>query len=196
MKNLKILILPFMALVASCAVDEAVKYDKAKVSAKSDIVIKQYSSKLQAALGAALKAGGPMGAVEVCQKAAPAIAQDVSQENGISIKRISLKARNPIAMPNEVEKKYLTEWVAAPLNEDKTPKEAIFTAKEDGKNYVYFMRAITLKDKPCTTCHGTNIDPALNAKIKSLYPHDDATGFKEGDLRGAFLVKMLAAEAK
>lgn len=197
MNNLKFMaLIPFGLFMAACSTDSGVKYDAAKVSEKSDVVIKQYSSQLQAALGAALKAGGPSGAVEVCQKSAPAIAADVSQTNGATIKRISLKARNPSAVPNEVEKKYLTEWVAAPLNENKTPKDAIFTGKEDGKNYVYYMRAITLKDKPCTTCHGTNVDPALSAKIKGLYPHDEAMGYKEGDLRGAYLVKILAADVK
>ena len=41
----------------------------------------------------------------------------------------------------------------------------------------------------CVACHGSNIQPDLLAAIKALYPSDKATGFKVGDLRGAFVVK-------
>lgn len=45
----------------------------------------------------------------------------------------------------------------------------------------------------CLTCHGTDISPAVTAKLKELYPKDIATGYKEGDIRGAFVaVKQLA----
>jgi hypothetical protein len=49
------------------------------------------------------------------------------------------------------------------------------------------MKAIPAA-KICLTCHGTNLDPALAAEIDSLYPGDKATGYSEGDLRGAFWV--------
>lgn len=38
----------------------------------------------------------------------------------------------------------------------------------------------------CVKCHGETIDPEVEAKLKALYPNDQARGFKEGDLRGAF----------
>ncbi|MGM0774574.1 MAG: c-type heme family protein, partial [Pseudomonadota bacterium] len=37
-------------------------------------------------------------------------------------------------------------------------------------------------------CHGKSIDPEVKAKLDELYPEDQATGFSEGDLRGAFVV--------
>ena len=40
----------------------------------------------------------------------------------------------------------------------------------------------------CVTCHGETIAPSIAAKIDELYPADKATGFREGDLRGAFVV--------
>ncbi len=54
-----------------------------------------------------------------------------------------------------------------------------------------YMKAIAIpKGAPCLICHGENIDPGLHAKIKGRYPEDEATGFKEGDLRGAFSVRQ------
>jgi hypothetical protein len=46
----------------------------------------------------------------------------------------------------------------------------------------------------CLTCHGTEVKPEVLTKIKELYPNDKATGYQEGDIRGAFVaVKNLAA---
>ena len=38
----------------------------------------------------------------------------------------------------------------------------------------------------CLSCHGENIPADVDAKLKELYPNDQARGFKEGQLRGAF----------
>lgn len=35
---------------------------------------------------------------------------------------------------------------------------------------------------------GQSIKPDVQAKLKELYPEDEATGFSEGELRGAFVV--------
>jgi hypothetical protein len=40
----------------------------------------------------------------------------------------------------------------------------------------------------CQTCHGVEIAPPVSAKIRELYPQDQAIGFKTGDLRGAFTI--------
>jgi len=40
----------------------------------------------------------------------------------------------------------------------------------------------------CLKCHGQNIAPEITAKLKENYPDDKATGFKLGDVRGAFSI--------
>jgi mono/diheme cytochrome c family protein len=45
-----------------------------------------------------------------------------------------------------------------------------------------------MKKEPCAACHGTNIAPGVQAKLAELYPNDQATGFKPGELRGAILI--------
>lgn len=42
----------------------------------------------------------------------------------------------------------------------------------------------------CLSCHGPSIDPALEEQILSIYPEDQATGFKADDLRGLFWVTL------
>jgi hypothetical protein len=48
-----------------------------------------------------------------------------------------------------------------------------------------YMKAIPTGEL-CLTCHGGSIDPDLAARIRAGYPKDQATGFKLGELRGAF----------
>jgi len=51
-----------------------------------------------------------------------------------------------------------------------------------------YMKAIPTAAEPCLTCHGSSLEPALKVEILRLYPDDQATGFKAGELRGAFTV--------
>jgi hypothetical protein len=51
------------------------------------------------------------------------------------------------------------------------------------------MKAIAIPaNAPCLICHGEKIDPAVDARLKTLYPQDQATGHKQGDVRGAFTI--------
>jgi hypothetical protein len=43
----------------------------------------------------------------------------------------------------------------------------------------------------CLQCHGLDIAPPVAEKIAELYPYDKATGYREGDIRGAFVVTKL-----
>jgi len=38
----------------------------------------------------------------------------------------------------------------------------------------------------CLSCHGDDVQDDVLAKIKQLYPDDQALGFNTGDIRGAF----------
>jgi hypothetical protein len=42
----------------------------------------------------------------------------------------------------------------------------------------------------CLACHGESLEPAVAAKLAAAYPKDQATGFRAGDLRGAFWVEL------
>lgn len=42
----------------------------------------------------------------------------------------------------------------------------------------------------CAACHGSNISKPLYNHISEFYPEDQAIGFKPGEIRGAFVVKI------
>ena len=167
----------------------AAPVDKAALVEQAKGAVQKLGGTLKGELEAAMKAGGPVEALTVCQKRAPEIAKSVSDESGMQVSRVSLKNRNPNGAANE--------WQSKVLNEFDSRK----AAGEDPNTLVYsdivnnefrFMKAIPT-GQLCLTCHGTNISPAVTAKLKELYPKDIATGYKEGDIRGAFVaVKKLA----
>ncbi len=78
-----------------------------ELKAKAAGLIQDYAGKLKAALGAAMQARGPEGALDVCNKQAQAIATEVSQGSGWSVARTSLKPRNAASAPDAYERKIM-----------------------------------------------------------------------------------------
>ena len=61
---------------------------------------------------------------------------------------------------------------------------------EDGKRTLRYIKALP-PQKLCLSCHGSSDQMAAEAKAKlaELYPNDKATGYSEGQVRGALTVK-------
>ncbi|RMG50074.1 MAG: DUF3365 domain-containing protein [Gammaproteobacteria bacterium] len=166
---------------SAMAGDEALRAETRKV-------VKEFAGELKATLQSAMKAGGPESAITVCNQAAPAIARGISEKYGWEIGRTSLRLRNPANAPDEWERKVLEDFERRKAAGEPVQKleHAEVVQTDHGKVYRY-MKAIPT-GKVCLTCHGTNIQPALAKRIKTLYPEDKATGFRPGDIRGAFTV--------
>jgi len=169
---------------ASCAPTAETDRLAPKLVEQSEALADSFQAQLKNELSTALSAVGPDGAVGVCQSAAPAIAQSLSDQRGVDVQRIARKNRNPAnEVPADLERLY-AQLEASPL--DNGAPKAVHAKLND--RFVY-LRAIPMQEKPCSTCHGTNIDPALKATILKAYPSDNAVGFEPGELRGAFLIE-------
>jgi hypothetical protein len=60
--------------------------------------------------------------------------------------------------------------------------------EQDGKKVFRWMKAIPTA-KVCLNCHGGDTVAApVEAKLKELYPTDQARGYSVGDIRGAFTI--------
>ena len=153
---------------------------------KSQEAMKEFGMTLKATLQAAMKEGGSMNAIPVCHTEAPKIAQQMSEKYGVDIHRTSLKPR--ATPPNEWEMAVL-EGFEKDKAAGKPVAELVWkkVVEVDGKPTLHMMKAIGTEDV-CLTCHGTAINPEVQAKIQALYPEDKAVGFKAGDMRGAFSV--------
>ena len=178
------------AIVASLFSASTFAGDLEDRTAASRAAVKEFAASLQGELGAAIKAGGPVSAIEVCSTKAPAIAADISKKQGWKVARTSLKLRNPNNAADAWETKVLKEFEARKAKgEDPAQMEYSEKITGNGKQEFRYMKAIAIPaDAPCLTCHGDKIDPAVGAKLKTLYPQDQATGYKQGDIRGAFTI--------
>jgi hypothetical protein len=148
----------------------------------------QLGSQLKSELTAAIAAGGPVSAIDVCHTRAPQIAARLSQESGAQVGRTALRVRNPANAPDDTEREVLEQF-SAELSAGKAqgPLEAVFEIDRGGKVERRYMRAIPT-DALCLTCHGKSLAPEVAAAIARDYPGDQATGFEQGQLRGAFVV--------
>ena len=75
----------------------------------------------------------------------------------------------------------------AAAGENLKTMERVEVVESNGRQSYRYMKAIPVGEI-CLTCHGSDIAPELKAKIESVYPDDQATGFALGELRGAFTI--------
>jgi hypothetical protein len=136
---------------------------------------------LREQLGAALKeaiARGPETAIDACRVEAPRIAQSLASET-LSVGRTSHRLRSPANAPED--------WMLPLLEEyrNSAPAPGSFRTVDLGARGTGYVEPIYLQPM-CAICHGESVEPALAARIRALYPADEATGFRVGELRGLF----------
>jgi hypothetical protein len=184
------LLVVLTALAPLAKTEDAGRAGDAKLSA-ARAAIKDLGETLKQQLAAAIKAGGPVSALGVCRTIAPAIAEEKSGAYGLEVGRTALKVRNPANAPDAFERKVLEEFVRRiGSGADPASLEHAETVTEGGETVFRYMKAIPTAAEPCLACHGSNVQPEVKTEILRLYPDDKATGFKAGDLRGAFTVSQ------
>lgn len=151
-------------------------------------LVKEFAGQLQPALGAAMKAGGPVNALGVCQTKAPEIAQSLSDRSGWDVKRVSLKNRSADAEPDSWEIKVLKRFDQERAEgADPAAMEYSEVVQDKGQKTFRYMKAIAIGEgQPCLHCHGVNLNADVKKRLGELYPHDKATGYQVGQVRGAF----------
>ncbi len=179
-----------VALLCGLPLGAAVAEEASKpLVAESKAIIKQFMGGLKGELKSAMKAGGPVNAIGVCNRVAPAIAEKQSADSGWDVARTSLKTRNPDNAPDAWEQAVLEKFEARKAAGEPVKPMAFYEVVEEGDQKVFrFMKAIPTGNV-CLNCHGSELKPAVAAKIDELYPSDKARGFQVGDIRGAFTLK-------
>ncbi len=149
--------------------------------------VQKFGATLKEALQQAIQSGGPVNGIAVCHDQAGQIATDLGQKEGMLIGRTSLKLRNSANAPDNWELAVLKQFEARKAQGEPADKLEFFAVIDDdqGQKTFRYMKAIPTAAL-CLNCHGEHIPPEVDAKLKELYPNDQARGFKEGDLRGAF----------
>jgi hypothetical protein len=157
----------------------------------SRLATKEFGATLKERLTTALEAGGPLLAIDVCKTAAGEIAADMSRKHGLSIRRTALRVRNDDNAPDPFERQALARFVKdISAGKDAAGLEHVEVVSTDTGDVYRYMKAIPTAAEPCLACHGTNIGADVRQRLRELYPNDQATGFKAGELRGAFSVSV------
>lgn len=141
---------------------------------------------LQKRLFAALDSGGPERGIGVCSDSAQAWTARHAGE-GTYVRRVSLKVRNPRNAPDDVERAELRRLDSL-HHAGKLPGEIV---RRGANGEVEYMRPIVVQAR-CLACHGdtSQMSPRVRALITARYPKDEATGYREGDLRGMLVVRL------
>lgn len=149
--------------------------------------------KVVKAMQQAVNESGAVGAIPVCKVMAPQLLQEMRDQTGWSIRRVSLKTRNAATgTPDTWEARQLADFNirAAGGAKPETLEISEIVTEADGSRAFRYMKALPVADV-CLKCHGADaVLPAdLRAALTRDYPHDRATGYVAGDVRGALSVK-------
>lgn len=135
---------------------------------------------------------GPEGAITSCATVALDLARK-HELRGWRVRRVSKKVRNPADSPDPYEVRVLDQFevlkAAGQLPPDTEYAEVV---REEGKAYLRYLKPIMIASPVCLVCHGPGDDlaPGVKTQLHTLYPIDQATGYRLDDLRGAVSIKI------
>lgn len=185
----------WLILVSSTVLSSelAQKDDNAQREKAARQVTLQFVSQLGGHLKKEMKANGPVAAIKVCQDVAPKIANALSLENGWRVTRVTTKPRNSLlGSSDQWERETLAGFESrADKGEQYLNMVKAEVIDEAGKSYFRYMKPLAVQPV-CVACHGSEeqISADVKAELDKMYPHDQARGYKVGDLRGAVSIKQ------
>lgn len=182
----------FLAVALLLAALPAHAQDVGALTADTRKTVLPVVPKVVSAMQEAVAELGVAGAIPVCKEQAPALIKEKRMETGWGIRRVSLKTRNAErGTPDLWEVRQLADFnIRAARGEKPETLEKSEIVHIDGKPVFRYMKALPVADV-CLKCHGPvdGMEPGLRAKLSESYPHDLATGYASGQIRGALTVK-------
>ena len=177
-------------LLAQCTNEkkagELTSSEESKFLEKGKTIAAATFKELSGKLTSAIEEKGISGAIEYCNIAAMPLVDSLSKANNATIRRTSLRTRNPKNDPNNWERGVLADFEAkSQKGEELKPVVKLIDAQT-----VAFAAPIKMLPL-CVKCHGeigTGIAASDCITINKLYPEDEAFGFAEGQLRGMWSI--------
>lgn len=187
---MRVFLTSVLLLFSSAAITGGESNDMTLFMEESTTQIKLLASTLKTKLSEAMQNGGPGKAIEVCSLEAPLITSEVNANSDVTVKRTSLKIRNPANAPNEWETMVLNKFQdqlnnGIPLTDINYAQ----VSEKDGIRTYRLMKPIPVGGV-CLACHGPadSLPEEVKQELKVKYPDDQATGYTTGQIRGAFSV--------
>lgn len=164
------------------------KEDQVALKKMGADITQRTAQSLQKALKGAIDSVGIIGAIDYCNLHALEITHQASEQEKHKIKRTALKLRNPNNKAGVRDKMVLKLFDKASGR-----GEAIGATLDLHENGEVFYYEPIMMQPLCLNCHGApgkQINEATFNAIKAKYPKDKAMGYKEGDFRGLWVVKV------
>jgi Protein of unknown function (DUF3365) len=171
---------PFALLLAGSVATSSFADTPPEPSEAGPKIVAAAFAQLSAALGDALS-------LNVCSEKAPAIAAAVGREHGVTLRRATLRPRNPKNAADAREQQVLAAFAEAMARKE-APKPQ--TQREPDGSATFFA-PIVLANPLCLQCHGKpgqEVAASTLTAIRAKYPEDKATGYALGELRGLWRV--------
>lgn len=178
----------FLTLLAIPFVSAQAETEQQQFEQQAQTAIKEFAGSLKSALMSAMQQGGPVEAVKVCQLVAPTLASEMSKKYAMEIGRTSLRVRNPANTADVWETDVLQRFETRLKSGEAIQKISFSEKVENDMTLQWRMMKAIPTDKVCLSCHGSKIAEPIQAVLDKYYPNDMATGFKLGEIRGAFTV--------
>ncbi len=142
---------------------------------------------ISGALMQAMAKGGVSEAMTYCNISALPITDSLSESQKVEIQRLAINYRNPMNKAIDIDFDVMQYF----QNQLVAGNKPISVLLQD-KDALVFFKPILLMPQ-CLGCHGnpeTEILPETKELLMTYYPDDLATGFKVGDLRGMWKIKL------
>tara|TARA_R110002095_G_scaffold128894_2_gene111670 strand:+ start:623 stop:1210 length:588 start_codon:yes stop_codon:yes gene_type:complete len=180
-----------LGLCLGLGTNTALAMDLQPFDASAEQAVKALGGTLVNEIQGAVKKEGPLGAIATCNTQALPLTAQISSQQQLNISRTALRVRNPANQADAWEEGVLQQFKARQAKGEAL-QGMIYSevVEQDGQQIYRMMQAIPTQ-KACLTCHGRDIAPEVAKKLHALYPLDKATGFVEGELRGAFSVRKV-----
>lgn len=122
---------------------------------------------------------------------APGWAREISNRFEADFNRTALGVRNPANAPDEWERLQLETFnflMDSGLDPDTFEISEI--VQEGDETVFRWLQPVRMQDT-CLACHGEAIDPRIKLLLAQEYPLDEAAGYSEGQIGGAYSVRKV-----
>lgn len=184
--HIKILLIICLSLFTlGCQKAELSEEEKNAYIQKGDQIVQTAFVTLSTELVQQIEQKGTVGAIQYCNLNALNLTDSVGHAFQATLKRTSLQLRNEKNKPSELEEKLLDDY----QNKFATG-ETLNTRITKFQDQVLYTKPIMV-NQLCLKCHGVKdqqVDTDTWSALQKNYPHDQATGYQEGDLRGMWSI--------
>lgn len=159
---------------------------------ESRAVANQLVGQIRGELVRELERTGPVRAITVCKYSVPEITSNLSRQTGMRVTRVSLRPRNRgLGEADTWEQRVLLDFENRVAKGEKAEMLEYHEVVDEPAGRVFrYMKALPVS-QPCLLCHGPSSQHSegVKALLATEYPHDKATEYGLGQVRGAVSIK-------